>query len=156
MALKDTLATVRAAVKARVVAAVPTGTPVHDYFRHLEDEATRAAVAVDASGRLHVWMVTLASEAPVTLPVLGAGHTQAQLAFELHGYLALADASATEKTMDAEVADIIDAFRADKYLGGAAINAWPVERAAGGWIQFTSALCHYARLTVPVRVSYEC
>ena len=58
---------------------------------------------------------------------------------------------------------IIDRFRTDKHLGGLAIDAWTasgsgqaVSRVAGGWVTFTSVVCHYARIDVTVRVVLEC
>lgn len=156
MALKDRLAAVRARIVADVQGAVPAGTPVYDYYRDMREEATRAAVFADGGGRLHTWMLNLASEAPTVVDVLGAGHSQGRFNFELHGFFALADANATEKTWDSECCDVIEAFRVDKYLGGNAINCWPVSRAQGGWVQFASVLCHYARLTVPVQITVEC
>ncbi len=92
----------------------------------------------------------------MSIDFIGVGHSQGLLAFELHGYRAVDDANASAKAFDAECAGIIEAFMADKKLGGHAINAWPVQRPQGGWIQFSNVLCHYARLTIPARVTVEC
>ena len=156
MALKDTLAAVRAQVVANVTAGIAAGVPVYDYWRNLADEATRNSVLKDTGGKLHVWMVGLSAESPLLQVAMGPNVTQGDLHFEANGYLALADATATEKTFDAEVCDVLDVFRADKHLNALAINAWPISRTAGGWVQLANVLCHYARLNVTVRVKVEC
>lgn len=147
------------ACRARIVAdvqAVVPGVPVYDYFRNITHEATRAQLAADSDGVLHLWMCSLSADAPVSVDFIGIGHSQGLVAFELHGYRALDDANASEKAFDAECAAVIDAFKGDKKLGDNAVNAWPVSRAQGGWIQFSNGLCHYARLTIPARVTVEC
>lgn len=162
MALKDTLASVRAAVKAHVVAAVAAGVPVYDYFREIKDEATRKSLGLDSSSDYHLWMVSLNAEAPTRIVTRGA-NSEAFFRFDLHGWLRVNDSEASEKTFDAEACDIIDRFRTDKHLGGLAIDAWTasgsgqaVSRVAGGWVTFTSVVCHYARIDVTVRVVLEC
>lgn len=162
MALKDTLSSVRAAVKAHVVAAVAAGVPVYDYRREIKDEATRKSLGLDSSSDYHLWMVSLNAEAPTRIVTRGA-NSEAFFRFDLHGWLRVNDSEGSEKSLDAEACDIIDRFRTDKHLGGLAIDAWTasgsgqaVSRVAGGWVTFTSVVCHYARIDVTVRVVLEC
>lgn len=155
MAIKDTLANVRAAIKAHVQAAVSNSAPVYDYFREIKDEATRKSLGLDSSTDYHLWMVSLSQENPVRIVTRGA-NSEGFFAFEIHGWLRVNDSEGSEKLFDAECCDLIDRFRTDKHLGGLAIDAWPVSRVAGGWVTFTGVVCHYAKLVGTVRVVVEC
>jgi hypothetical protein len=154
--LKDRLAACRAAIKADLQAVLPSGTPVYDYFRDINNEAVRNSIAKDSGGKLHVWMMTLADQDPTVVDFVKVGHSQGHFNFLLYGYLATKDAAATEITFDAECCDVIDKFITDKYLGGNALNAWPVSRVQGGWVQFANVLCHRAVMSMPVLTQVEC
>jgi hypothetical protein len=150
--LQAQLATVRARILARIQAAVPAGTQVYDYLRRIEDEATLKAIANDTGSRLHFWQFGIDGDSPWEGKRLQAGDTRARVRWTLHGYYAVADASGSEKTFDAECAALFDAFEADPKLSTAGvpntIDAGPAQRTTGGHVMLGGVLCHYARLSL--------
>ncbi len=149
--IEASVATVRALMLARIIATVPAGTPVYDYTRHVTDEATINSLLKDTGGALHFWFFSLSAETPCEVLRLITGDSRLRLRWSLHGYMALDDSAATEKTFDAEAARVADAFEADKKLltAGApnTIDSGPAQREAGGHVMIVSRLCHYARMS---------
>ncbi len=158
--LATDLATVRAAIKTRLE--VVTGFTVYDYLRNINDEATLKAIALDAGdpARIHFWQFGLAQEMPFEGHRYAAGETRVRAKWELHGYYAVNDADATEKTFDTEAAAVFDAFEANKKLttGGVdlTVETGPAQRQQGGHVMFGTVLCHYARMSLLTVLSLEC
>jgi hypothetical protein len=140
---------------------------VHDYYRFIHDEATRDAVCVGSSGRLHAWMVELADTEPIvalnasgTPGRMGINYEQVRYTFNLFGWYAVSDAAASGKAWADQVEAVITAFRTavltgSPKLGDAnVIEAGPAQWVEGGFrMQPGSVLCHFARLTMPVRAT---
>lgn len=147
---------IRAAIAAKL-ATVPNIGRVHDYQRY--DQAATGMqglylTTVDGAEQLRGWFVSRVATREDS-PALGryvAVHT-----WQIRGYLALADAAATEKTMDALIEALRDAFRADETLGGA-VDSTVLDEGAGLQldehvpVMFAGVLCHMARLTLRTRV----
>ena len=158
--LATELAAVRAAILARLQAV--TGIPsVYDYLRNLSDEATLKAIALDVGGRIHFWQFGLAQDSPLEAKRYAAGETRVRARWELHGYYAVNDAAATEKTFDTEAAAVFDAFEASPkklQVAGAdvTIESGPAQRQQGGHVMFGTVLCHYARMSLTTVLSLEC
>lgn len=156
--LATELAIVRAAIKTRLQAV--TGFTVYDYLRNIADEETLKAIALDTGERIHFWQFGLAQDAPFEGKRYAAGETRVRAKWELHGYYAVNDALATEKTFDTEAAAVFDAFEANKKLttGGVdlTIETGPAQRQQGGHVMFGTVLCHYARMSLLTVLSLEC
>lgn len=156
--LATELATVRAAILARLQAV--TGFTVYDYLRNINDEATLKAIALDTGARIHFWQFGLAQDNPFEGKRYAAGETRVRARWELHGYYAVNDAAATEKTFDTEAAAVFDAFEANKKLRTAGVDltveTGPAQRQQGGHVMFGTVLCHYARMSLLTVLSLEC
>jgi hypothetical protein len=146
------LATVRASIKGVLVAA--SGGKVHDYLRLIEAEKAIADELM-VSKKLHAWCITLDESEPFSEKRLPACHALADMAFVLHGWYAVDDSAASEKTWADLVEDVMDAYRADKKLGNTVIEAGPAQWREAGYRSYVGVLCHYARLTLSVRVQVE-
>lgn len=156
--LATELATVRAAILVRLQAV--TGFTVYDYLRNINDEATLKAIALDSGDRIHFWQFGLAQTNPFDGHRYAAGETRVRAQWELHGYYAVNDAAATEKTFDTEAAAVFDAFEANKKLTTAGVDltveTGPAQRQQGGHVMFGTVLCHYARMSLLTVLSLEC
>lgn len=150
MPLDTQVEAVRAEIKALIVAAVPAGTPVYDYVRNVNHEDTVASIMKDTGGKLHFWQFGLAPESPMTVEQLPGGCARVTTRWELHGYLALKDLAspATEKVLDGEAADLIDAVEAQRAVPGSLIRGFPAQRVQGGHVALVNTLCNYARLSM--------
>ena len=156
--LATDLAAVRTAILTRLQ--VVTGFTVYDYLRNVNDEATLKVIALDTGDRIHFWQFGLAQESPFEGHRYAAGETRVRAKWELHGYYAVNDADATEKTFDTEAAAVFDAFEANKKLtiGGVdlTVETGPAQRQQGGHVMFGTVLCHYARMSLLTVLSLEC
>jgi hypothetical protein len=166
-----TLAQARARIFTIVggVAGIAGQAKVHDYLRWGLRDADLRALCVGPSNRLHVWMVSLYDADPhITLSASGApGHTglnyeQSRYQFAIHGWYAHNDADASEKAWTDQVAAVIAAFRADKKLtlgdpvaNPPVIDSGPAQWAEAPFRKFTGVLCHYGRLSLPVKVQTD-
>ncbi len=158
-----TLNTVIDAVEAVVVAALPVGTKVYDYFRLAKDDASLQSLFVTGSSptaRLHAWLISLAPSEPVSVAeARSPGCEQLDYRFLLHGYLSVEDADATEKTMRGYVSDLLAAFQASPKLGGGVSNlitAYHPTVPSWGWARLPAdvgVLCHYVQIGIRARVS---
>jgi hypothetical protein len=73
--------------------------------------------------------------------------------FDIGGWYQLEDANASEKTFLDLAEAVINAFRLDKNLGGAVIQAWPLQWPESVHVMICGYLCHYVRLSVPVKAT---
>jgi hypothetical protein len=123
-------------------------------------EAERDALMA-VGGTFHCWFVSMAPEQPYVTKRFPATHEHSVYQFNLHGYLAVNDAAASEKTFAILVERIIAAFRAAKPgLSTAAFTnvvdeAGPMEWVESGYRVFAGVSCHYARLAFPTREQTE-
>lgn len=149
------LATTRAAIAA-AVAAVPDIGRVHQYERYAADlSALRKHYSASIAGaeQLRGWFVRRVSTAE-TSPAVGRRATTHE--WEIRGYMALADAAASEYEMDALIEALREVFRIDETLGGA-VASTVTDEAAGiqvvesGPVLFAGVLCHGARLQLFTR-----
>lgn len=148
-----------------LTAAVPVGVSVHGYFRLSKDDAAQRALmqSEEAGGieRLHCWMVSLDPSDTGFGKYLGSSQEQMTFKFAMHGWLAVKDADATERTWRTQVIKVVKAFQAAPKLNrgtggnGDVIESGPVQIANIDYRRVppeTGILCHYARLTYDVRV----
>lgn len=155
------LNTVADAIEAVLVAALPVGTKVHDYFRlGKSDQELRTLMQTGTppTARLHAWFITL-TDGPVitTKPPYSPGCEQLDYSFSLHGWLSVDDADATEKLWRDEVELVMAALRASPKLGlSNVVSAYPPDWTIGGHRRIPPSdggvLCHYAHLSLTVRV----
>jgi hypothetical protein len=140
----------------------------YDRFRYIQDEAVLKSIGVGTSGRLHVWMVTLATEGPFlhlnaqnSPGWSGINYSKVLYTFDVLGWYAHKDADASEKAWADQVEAVITAFRLAVQTGTAKLgdpnvgDAGPAQWVEGGHVHLPprdgGALCHFARVRVPVR-----
>lgn len=137
---------------------------VHDYFRGAVDmtEAERdALMATTEGGRFHTWFIGMADERPYLTKRFPASHEISVYTFSIHGYYAVDEADASEKTFALLCERVIAAFRQAKpgYPASAFTNivdeAGPLEWIVSGHRTFCGVLCHYARLDLQTREQTE-
>lgn len=149
------LETIRAAIVAKA-AMVPNIGRVHEYQRYdTQASGLQGLYRASVGGveQLRGWFVTRKATQE-----LGPyrGRTVVIHQWELRGYLGLSDALATEKTMDALIEALRDAFRSDETLGGV-VDSTVLDDGAGLQLEeqqpvlFAGVLCHMARLTLRTR-----
>ena len=157
MALKTQVAAVRASIKALVVASVPTGTPVYDWLRNLSHEQSIAEIQRDAGPRLHFWQFALAPDSPVMIERGPGDCNRVRVTWELHAYYALQDlvVPPTEKLLDDEVSDVMDAIEADRKSTTSLVKGGPAQRVQAGAVMLNTVLCNYARLTIMTLIHTE-
>jgi hypothetical protein len=148
----STLAAIRAAILATHQAVAGVGV-VHDYERYSnnENKFRELFVYTPAGGDKQIrgwwWRRTSTVERMVT-----TGTTMNLHVWECRGYMALADAEASEKTFDQLVEDFRAAVRADPTLGGVCeMNPQEgdedgVQVTDAGPVLFCGVLCHSAVL----------
>lgn len=149
------LATVRTTIKT-VLDTVSGIGATFDYFRGTQDmtEAERDALLTSV-GIFHCWFISMASEAPYVTKRFPASHERATYGFELHGYYAVNEANASEKTFALLVERIIAAFRAAKpgpvgvAFTGIVDEQGPLQWVTNEYRVFCGVSCHYARLYLP-------
>lgn len=146
------LAVVRAAIATTLSGVAGIGA-VHDYFRVTGDvtEAELAAL-VSPAGVLNAWFLSMADERPYQTKRYPASHEHAVYGFSIHGYYAVNDAAASEKTFALLCEAVIAAFRVAKPgLPSSAFTNVVDEQGPVEWVvsthrTFAGVLCHYARL----------
>lgn len=152
-----------------IVAAAAPQAKVHGRVRWFEDIARFREITTGADGRLHVWYVTTATPAD-TPRLTGPTVRRRVYRYDIIGYLASRDGDGTENIMSAECTAILDALIGQPGRripdisgviglgldedGGISV----VENGGGesGYRMYgageNGVLCHYARVSVPVRV----
>lgn len=151
----SSLASIRAAIVARLGAVANVGR-VHDYQRYSANAAGFTALygaTIAGTAQIRGWWVSRVatretSEARGRYVIV---HT-----WRITGYMSLDDAAASEKTFDALLEAVRDAFRADDNLGGV-VDATVIDEGAGLQVDeqapviFAGVLCHAARCTLYTR-----
>jgi hypothetical protein len=149
----------RARILARVQAAVAAGLPVYDYIRNVNHADTRAAILIDTGGKFHFWMFGLASGEPISAKRYPAGLNRVEVQWDVHGYMAVQDATASEKAHDLDALAVLDAIEGDRKLvnGGTPTvsESGPAQRVQGGHVVLGDVLCHYARLSLTTVLNPE-
>ena len=145
-------ATTRAALVA-TLAAVPGIGAVHDRERYATQAATLRALYVvqtDDGEQLHGWYVRRLA---FRVERNGAGLKRVFTTWQLRGFMALRDESASEIVFDAVIDAVRAAVDADPTLGGA-VQSTLFEREVGpqltasGPVMFAGVLCHAADMTL--------
>lgn len=146
-------AAIRAKIKSTLEGVSGIG-QVYDWNRYSRSLAKLLALLRDASGNLLGWEITRRSVSQVrgTMPSLYRHHTYA-----IHGIMSVDDASASEKTLQALVDDIMDAFKNDPTLGGVCMNSDPLQVVTIDYEDINGTLYHVIelRLTAIERVAYS-
>jgi hypothetical protein len=155
------LAVVRTAIKTTLDSVTGIGA-THDYFRGAVDmtEGERDAIMVSA-GRFHCWFIGMADERPYLTKRFPALHEHGFYTFSLHGYYAVDEANASEKTFALLCEAVIAKFRQAK--PGLAASSFtnvvdeqgPLQWIVSGHRTFCGVLCHYARLDLETREQTE-
>lgn len=139
---------------AGVIAGVSGVGTVHNRMRLAALEAEVKALYVVGSV-LKFWAVCLADDDPYIESRRPANHAHATYKYSLHGFWAVDDATSTEVTFAGHVEDVIEAFRANKKLGGTVMEAGPAQWRESQYRTFAGVLCHYARLELAVLEQVE-
>ncbi len=163
MATPIDLGAAEALIRARLVAIVRSvsgvSSQVHDYWRNVKDEATRALLFQDSgTGALHVWFVSLAFDGTLTQE-RGLGLARVTLVYDIHAYMAVKDDAESEKTFAAKVLDVVTALNGSQKLvldgaplsGVGITDSGPVQMPEFNAGEITNVLVHHARLQVPVQ-----
>ena len=144
------LATVRASVQTFLATVSGIG-QVHDYVRLVQNEAEIKALLLK-SGVMHCWFLTLSESDPV-ISVRERASTPFRLyAFDFHGYMAVEDATASEKVFATVCEAVIETFAADKRLANTVVDCSPVQWRQHQHRMLVEVLCHYAQLSTRVKV----
>lgn len=147
-----TVTDVRNAIKAKLEAIAGIGV-VHSYERLATRVAELKALYV-SNGKLLGWHVRRISTAETSPSV---GRWTIDHRWQIRGFMAIDDATASELAFDDLIEAIRDAFRADETLGGLikgtqvpppTINVQLIEH---GPVMFADVLCHGARLGLATR-----
>ncbi|WP_153117371.1 hypothetical protein [Rhodocyclus tenuis] len=132
---------------------------VHDYERYAKslDELKSLYVAeISGAPQLRGWFVrrTGATESEPFV-----GRRDVRHAWEIRGYMALADAMASEKAFDELIEEVRDGFRADNTLGGVVTSVAPdgeqIALVESGPVLFAGVLCHGGRLRFTTQSVFE-
>lgn len=146
------LATIRAAIKAKLVAAAGTSR-VHEYERYAKTNSDLAALYTDGS-RLHGWHFYRESTVEEDL---NNGEVRLLHRWKLRGFMSLDDEDATGILFDDEVEAIATAFRTDPTLGGVVLANKDLDQEFGPSgiqvesivpVMFANILCHRAELSL--------
>jgi hypothetical protein len=157
VALKTQVAAVRTAIKALIAGVVATGTPVYDWTRNLSHEQSINAIQKDTGDRLHFWQFSLAPESPILIERGPGDCNRIRVTWEIHAYIALQDLATppTEKVLDDEVADVMDAIEADRKSTTSLVKGGPAQRVQAGAVMLNTVLCNYARLSIMTLIHTE-
>lgn len=154
-----TLAQLRAAIKAKVVAVANMG-QVHDYERFVKEPSKLAQLyksSAQTGDRIYGWHIRRTQTVERLTDV---GRNYEDHAWRLRGFMSLDDADATEKKFDDQIELMRDAFRADLTLGGlcdthfkeANGNVAGLQLEESEPVLFCGVLCHAAKLGLVTRV----
>ncbi len=143
--------TVRTAI-ANVLGGIPDIGRVHVYERYASKASALKALYV-WQGQLRGWHVRRVRQRRSSTTL---GRYVVTTRWQIRGFLALADESQTEQTMDELVDAITAAFDADEELGGT-VDTTVVDNESGiqledsGPYMFAGVLCHGVRLGLNTR-----
>lgn len=142
--------TILSGIKAKVEGA-SSGAKVYDYERWSANWATMLALFKTSSGLIHAWMI---SRIATTRQYQSIGDAERAYIFRLRGVYGLDDSAGTEKTFQAVINAIADAFEADLTLGDTCLTLapdWgPMAAQVGLQVldvdirMFGTVLCHHA------------
>lgn len=135
-----------AAVKS-VLESVPGVGAVYDYLRWTTDPVAYQSLFA-SGGEVRFWTISRASVQDVRRYTEQVDEVHTVV---LRGYLALDDASASEKSFQDLVDSVRAALREDYTLGGVACNSGPEMHTTIEHRQFGEVLCHYCEISFPVR-----
>lgn len=151
-----TLATIRAAIKARLLTVANIG-QVHDYERFAATQAAFLGLyqtGVAPNARILGWWFDLATERRMEVET---GLLRVVRSWQLIGFCGLEDADGTAKIVQDLCQAIVIAFVADRQLGGAVIDQRDLDanRTAVGpqidgvqLVMFAGVSCHRASLRI--------
>lgn len=146
-----TISQIRDAIAGKI-AAVPGSGVVHSFERYSKREADFRPFYEDA-GTIRGWHVRRATTSE-TVPARGRHVVDHR--WQIRGYRALDDATASERAFDELVEALRDAFRADETLGGVVATINIGEQAGlqvedSGPVMFAGVLSHSVRCALTTR-----
>lgn len=123
---------------------------VHAYERYASTHDALRQIYLADDGQLRGWYVQRTGRAEQS-PALG--RWQVTQRWKIQGFMALADADASELRFDALVESACAAFRQDETLGGTVASTVTdagagLQVAQSGPVMFAGVLCHGATLTL--------
>lgn len=131
---------------------VPDIGQVHGYERYARQLSEMLAL-YQTGDQVRGWHVRRAATREISPDV---GRYVVDHDWQLRGFMSLSDADASERTFDALIETIRDAFRADDTLGGV-VDTMITDERAGVQVQestpvmFAGVLCHSVRLALTTR-----
>ena len=120
---------------------------VYDTVRNWQTEKQFRDGATTASSGIQFWFLTRESTAAEDL---GPRLTARKHAVALHGYTAVSDAAASEKTFQALVESVVAALGANRQLNQTARHSGPAQVRAVDFRIVANVLCHHAEIVVVV------
>lgn len=120
---------------------------VHDTVRNWQTEKQFRDGATTAGGGIQFWFLTRESTAAEDL---GPRLTARRHTIALHGYTAVNDAAASEKTFQALVESVVAALGADRKLNQTARHSGPAQVRAVDFRIVSNVLCHHAEIALVV------
>lgn len=130
-----------------VLSGVPDIGMVHDYERWNVDPGKFIDLfktTISGQGQIRGWEIGRSG------PINDDGSSPRAHTYKIRGYMSINDAAVTEKTFNALIEAIADAFRGDKTLGGVALGHDFIQVDMIEIRMFGSVLCHYAELSLVV------
>ena len=120
---------------------------VYDTVRNWQTEKQFRDGATTASSGIQFWFLTRESTAAEDL---GPRLTARRHTIALHGYTAVSDAAASEKTFQALVESVVAALGADRKLNQTARHSGPAQVRAVDFRIVSNVLCHHAEIALVV------
>ncbi|OFV92041.1 MAG: hypothetical protein A3H28_05005 [Acidobacteria bacterium RIFCSPLOWO2_02_FULL_61_28] len=120
---------------------------VYDTVRNWQTEKQFRDGAATPGGGIQFWFLTRESTAAEDL---GPRLTARRHTVALHGYTALSDAAASEKTFQALVESVVTALGADRQLNQTARHSGPAQVRAVDFRIVSNVLCHHAEIALVV------
>ena len=120
---------------------------VYDTVRNWQTEKQFRDGAATASSGIQFWFLTREASAGEDL---GPRFTARRHTIALHGYTAVSDATASEKTFQALVESVVAALGADRKLNQTARHSGPAQVRAVDFRIVSNVLCHHAEIALVV------
>ena len=120
---------------------------VYDTVRNWQTEKQFRDGAATAGGGIQFWFLTREATAAEDL---GPRFTARRHTIALHGYTAVSDAAASEKTFQALIESVVAALGADRKLNQTARHSGPAQVRAVDFRIVSNVLCHHAEIALVV------
>ena len=120
---------------------------VYDTVRNWQTEKQFRDGAATPGGGIQFWFLTRESTAAEDL---GPRFTARRHTIALHGYAAVHDAAASEKTFQGLIESVVEALDADRQLNVTARHSGPAQVRAVDFRIVSNVLCHHVEITLVV------